>query len=296
MAEAHDTNLLGEFLRVRRSLAQPGNVGATGPGRRRVRGLRREEVASLADVSIDYYTHLEQGRFRHPSAEVIQALARVLDLDDDAVAYVRQLSAPPPHRRPALGLESASPGLVRVLETWATTPALLQGSFQDVLACTGPFLALHPGLLGEQNMLRLLFLDHTERLLYPEWEKVAREAVAWLRTTAAAELDNPRLAELVEELEAKSSYFAQMWAQHEVGVKAAGRHTVRHTVLGEGCMDYETFSVNSCPGQSVTVYHFISGENYLNTLAPLARLATRQAKQFQCSPAGVVLFDRDHLH
>jgi hypothetical protein len=123
---------------------------------------------------------------------------------------------------------------------------------------------------------------------------VAREAVAWLRTTAAAELDNPCLINLVDELAAKSTYFNEMWAQHEVRVKATGRHTIRHPVLGEGSMDYETLSVNSNPGQSVTVYQFISGDNYPNTLAPLARLATRQAGKVQCSPGGVILFDREH--
>lgn len=119
-----DTNKLGEFLRARRDLSKPADVGVGDPARRRVSGMRREEVAMLAGVSTDYYIRLEQGRDRHPSPEVIGALARVLGLDDDVLAHLRQLATPDrPVRRPSSKPERVSPGLLRLLEAWSNTPA-----------------------------------------------------------------------------------------------------------------------------------------------------------------------------
>src|SRR5439155_16139849 len=128
-------NRLGEFLRARRELARPEGFGPPDPGRRRVPGLRREEVALLAGVSADYYVRLEQGRDKRPSDQVIDALARVFNLDDDAVGHLHELARPRPRRRrQASPPERVSPGLLRLLESWSSTPAMVLSRYLDVLA------------------------------------------------------------------------------------------------------------------------------------------------------------------
>jgi transcriptional regulator with XRE-family HTH domain len=128
-------NRLGEFLRARRELVRPEDFGLPDPGRRRVPGLRREEVALLAGMSADYYVRLEQGRDKHPSAQVLDALARVYSLDEEAAAHLRELARPAARRRRRPSQpERVSPRLARLLDAWAGTPALIMGRYLDVLA------------------------------------------------------------------------------------------------------------------------------------------------------------------
>ncbi|MDR7275961.1 helix-turn-helix transcriptional regulator [Catenuloplanes atrovinosus] len=243
-------NALGEFLRAHRERTSPADAGLPTGGRRRVPGLRRDEVAVLAGMSTDYYTRLEQGRERHPSAEILDAIARVLGLDTDATAHLHRLAtrgtAPAPRTAARI-----SPGLRRLLETWQGTPVAVQNPYGDVLACTHLAAAIHPGMARDRNLLRALFLDPAERDLYPDWEEVARTAIAWIR--AEADPASPRLAALVGELSVRSPEFARLWARHDVRAKASGRKRFRHPLVGEFTVGYESF--RGAGGQTVTFYH-----------------------------------------
>jgi len=250
-------NELGEFLRARRELVRPGEFGLPDPGRRRVPGLRREEVALLAGLSADYYIRLEQGRDKRPSEQVIEALARVFSLDEEAVAHLRELARPATtrrKRRPSQP-ERVSPSLERLLEAWTTTPALVVGRYLDVLANNRIAAALNHCSVKGNNQLRMIFLDPATRAIYADWDTVAAESVASLRATAGTDLDDPRLTELVGELSLKSEDFRRLWARHDVGLKTAGVKRYVHPMIGELTLSYETMSVNGNPGQFLLVYH-----------------------------------------
>ena len=250
-------NLLGEFLRARRELATSSGLAGGAAGRRRVLGLRREEVAMLAGVSADYYARLEQGRDRHPSPEVLVAVARALDLDGDGLMHLQRLAVAPSRvrRRAPARFERVGPGLLRLLARWADTPAFITNPLRDVLACTPLAAAVHPGLVATPNMIRLLFLDDRERAMYPNWGPVAAAAVASLRAAVGTDADQTRLAELVGELVLTNAQFARLWARHDVRIKSTGTKRIVHPVVGALTLHYETFSVNETPGLSLTVYH-----------------------------------------
>jgi transcriptional regulator with XRE-family HTH domain len=250
------SNQLGEFLRARRELTRPDDFGLPDPGRRRVPGLRREEVALLAGMSADYYIRLEQGRDKHPSEQVIEALARVFTLDEEGVAHLRALARPATRsrRRPSQP-ERVSPRLERLLDAWTDTPALVLGRYLDVLANNQLAAALNHCSVKGANQLRVMFLDPGSRRLYSDWDTVAAETVASLRASAGTDLDDPRLTELIGELSLKSEDFRRLWARHDVGVKTAGTKRYHHPLVGELTLAYETFSVNGNPGQFLVVYH-----------------------------------------
>ena len=223
-----DENRLGMYLRARREQVQPEDVGLPNAGRRRVPGLRREELAMLAGVSADYYVRLEQGRDRHPSEQVLEALARVLQLDDAAVAHMHELARPAPRRRRTRRRpERVSPSLARLLDAWPETPP--RGQPPLGRARLQPRRRRADGLLScETNLVRRLFLDPASRSRYPDWDKVSQETVASLRACAGADLDDPRLTELVGELSLKSSEFRRLWARHDVRYKATGTKRFLH--------------------------------------------------------------------
>ncbi|MDH2426144.1 helix-turn-helix transcriptional regulator [Sphaerisporangium sp. TRM90804] len=246
-------HLLGEFLRARRELVRPEDFGLPGAGRRRVAGLRREEVAMLAGVSSDYYIRLEQGRDRHPSEEVLDALGRALKLKAEELTHLRELArAKPRRRRPSSRPERAGRGLLSMLESMPHLPALVLGRYFDVLAAN----SLGSALLGRDtgNLVRMVFLDPAARALFPRWETVAEDAVAALRKAAGADVDDPRLAALVGELSIKSQPFARMWGRHEVRGKAHAAKLFDHPLVGRLSLTYETFTVNSAAGQQLLVY------------------------------------------
>jgi hypothetical protein len=164
-----------------------------------------------------------------------------------------------------------------VLRQWADQPVLVTSRFRDTLACTSLMAALHPGLARDRNLTRALFLDPAERALYPEWDRVARDTVAWLRAAAGADLDHPRFTELVGELVLKSDDFARLWARHDVRVKTAGVKRLRHPVVGDLTVGYETFAVNASNGQSLSVYHAEPGSPDADALALLASHAATTA-------------------
>ncbi|MDQ7908429.1 helix-turn-helix transcriptional regulator [Phytohabitans sp. ZYX-F-186] len=281
-------NRLGEFLRARRELTRPEDFGLPEPGRRRVPGLRREEVALLAGMSADYYIRLEQGRDKHPSEQVIEALARVFTLDEEGAAHLRELARPTTRRRRRVSQpERVSPHLERLLGAWHGTPALVLGRYLDVLANNQLAAALNHCSVRGNNQARLMFLDPEARRIYPDWATVAAETVASLRATAGTDLEDPRLTELVGELSLKSEDFRRLWARHDVRAKTAGSKRFRHPLVGELTLSYETFTVNGAGGQMLIVYHAEPGSPSAEALALLgsATAAVSAPSRGSTSPA-----------
>ncbi|UBU15877.1 helix-turn-helix transcriptional regulator [Nonomuraea gerenzanensis] len=266
-------NLLGQFLRARRELLQPEDLGMPAGTRRRVRGLRREEVAQLAGVSTDYYVRLEQGRERHPSAQVVDALARALELEEDAATHLHQLSRPAPAgRRPRARREQVGPGLVRMMAAWPHTPAVVLGRCLTVLAANPLGRALFAGHAHSDDLVRLVFLDLDARDFYPDWDRVAADTVGGLRSAAGTDYDDPRLVEVVGELSLKSESFRRLWARHDIRQKTHETKRFHHPLVGPLTLHYESFTVNSAPGQQLVVYQADPGSPSEEALALLGSL------------------------
>jgi transcriptional regulator with XRE-family HTH domain len=270
-------NLLGEFLRARRELTRPEDHGLP-VGRRRVPGLRREEVAMLAGISAEYYLRLERGRDRHPSAQVVEALARVLELDDESTAYLASLAtpAPRPPRRSRRDPERVAPEIVRLLDAMPGVPAFVIGRCMDVLAHNRLAGLLCGGFPADGNLVRHVFLDPGARTMYPDWSDVAEETVAALRASAAAAPDDPRLVTLVGELSVKNEEFRRLWARHDVRAKSAGTKRMVSPAVGEVTVRWEALAVASAPGQLLITYFAEPGSPSEEALAGLRQLAARQ--------------------
>ncbi|MFR9730124.1 helix-turn-helix domain-containing protein [Saccharopolyspora sp. MS10] len=251
ISRAHE---LGEFLRARRTALSPDSAGLPGTGRRRVRGLRREEVAALASISTDHYTRLEQGR-RTASEAVLEALARVLRLASDERAYLFELSGKEADRSAHPARQSARPELLRLLADLTTTPAMLLGRRTDVLAWNESAAALFVDFarfpLPERNFVRLVFVDPELRSRYPDWEHVARSCAAQLRMEAAAAPGDPLLAELVAELSGRDADFRRWWGAHHVAARESGSKVLRHPAVGELVLDWSTLTCAADPDQQL---------------------------------------------
>ena len=273
-------NRIGQFLRARRELVQPEDVGIESYGRRRVPGLRREELAMLAGVSVDYYVRLEQGRERHPSEQVLEALARALQLDDTAARHLQELARPPTRRRrPSARPQRVRPGVERLMEGWSHTPAIVMGRCMDVLAANSLAGALHGRSIRGTNVVRSIFLEPSAREFYADWEDIARDTVATLRALAGTDLDDPRLTELVGELSLKSEEFRRLWARHDVREKTSGTKRFVHPVVGELSLGYESFAIGGSPGQILVVYHAEPGSRHERALKLLESVAAEASAQ-----------------
>ena len=271
-------NRLGDFLRARREAVAPERVGLRVTGRRRVNGLRREEVALLAGVSLDYYVRLEQGRDRRPSAEILDALAQVLGLDEAARRHLDALARPEPSaRRSRPRPQRIAPSLHALLDRWHGTPALVVGPCFDVLACNSLAAALYDGVAVGDNLVRALFLEPVLRQRYVDWDRVADDTVASLRTSADVDRDRVRLTEIVGELSIASEEFRKRWARHDVREKTSGTKRFHHPATGEFELAYETFAVNGSAGQMLVAYHAAPGSAAEQALARLADTATARA-------------------
>jgi transcriptional regulator with XRE-family HTH domain len=263
---------LGDFLRTRRARLQPHDVGLPDYGRRRVPGLRREELAQLAGVSVDYYVRLEQGRDIQPSDSVLDAIAGALRLSEDERSHLFTLVRPRKRarRRP---VERVRPGVQRLLDR-IEFPAFVLGRRMDVLA----FNTLAAALLGdfrERNTLRFMFLDDGARTLYPDWEQVAAEGVAYLRLTAAEDPDDAQLVELIGELSLQSELFRRLWAKHDVKSKTFGVKVYDHPQVGRLELDYESLKLPDAD-QTLVTYTAEPGSPSETALQLLAQLSREQ--------------------
>jgi transcriptional regulator with XRE-family HTH domain len=268
-------NRIGEYLRARRALVRPEDVGVSDlSGRRRVPGLRRAEVALLAGVSPHYYMRLEQGRDRHPSAQVLDALARALRLDDDATAHLHRLAESPARRRPrAARPEKVPTSIVQLIESWDLTPAFVQGRYMDVLAANAMAAALAPHYAVGQNLMRAAFLDPRVREMHPGWEQTTESMAAGLRALVGPDIDDPRLNELIGELSVRSERFRELWSRHDVRLKRPGPMRMEHPQVGSLELYYERLPLPDTDGQELWIYHAERGSRSAQSLALLASLA-----------------------
>ncbi|MFD3308646.1 helix-turn-helix domain-containing protein [Streptomyces sp. NPDC058656] len=277
---------LGEFLKARRAELSPRTVGLPDAGTpRRVPGLRREEVAQLAAISTDYYIRLEQGRMP-PSAPVLQSLVQVLHLSDDQRDYVFELAGKASARPLRRSGQRVQPQLRRLLDDLTATPAIVLGRRMDILAWNslGAALVTDFSLIPEKkrNYVRLLFTDPAMRQLYPDWERVARTAVAQLRMEAARYPQDPRLTTLVGELSVQDNDFRTWWAGHHVAALNVGTKTLHHPIAGELTLDWDTLTASTDPDQQLVVWTAEPGTPSHDGLRLLASwAATHQQEQHQ---------------
>jgi len=251
-----NSNHLGEYLRARREALHPGDVGLPTTSRRRVPGLRREEAAMLAGISTEYYLRLERGRDTRPSAQVIDALAEALQLDEESRRYLHALARPVtesrrrPHRKP----QQASSGLARLIGSW-TTPVFIQDRLHNTLAANAMATALSPTYVPGSNSMRALFLDEAMRHFYIDWEATAVKVIAGLRAVVGPDVDDPELAALVGDLSVRSGDFRRLWARQEVRTKGSGVARIRHPQVGDLELTYEKLAVQGTSGQLLIIYH-----------------------------------------
>ncbi|MBL7258837.1 helix-turn-helix domain-containing protein [Paractinoplanes lichenicola] len=276
---------LGEFLQAHRARVTPAQAGLSRYGdRRRVEGLRREELALLAGVSSSYYTRLEQGQSRHASPQVLDALAAALRLDDTERLHLHSLAAdgtgPRRIRRPAV--EKPEPGLLELMHAIGPVPAMIVGARKDVLAWNPLGHALLAGHLPADapaspatrpNIAKLVFLDPELRELFVDWQTKARADVGCLRLFAGRFPDDPALAELVGALAVGSPDFAAMWADHRVTTCASSPHELRHPLVGHLTLTEQALSTADTIGQRLVTYTAAAGSPSAEALTLLAHLA-----------------------
>ncbi|MFF4978302.1 helix-turn-helix transcriptional regulator [Streptomyces sp. NPDC001083] len=272
------SNPLGEYLRARRELVRPEDIGIPRQGRRRVPGLRREEVSMLAGISTDYYLRLEQGKNRHPSPQVLNVIAHVLQLDGDAVAHLHRLAQPRSGKAKPTPPERVGAGMAQLLAGLHRTPAFVQGRLMDVLASNALARRLAPKFTPGVNLLRSVFMDPTDRQLHPDWNDITEEVVAGLRAAVDPAHDR-NLVELVGELALHSDRFRQLWARHDVRPKAGGKRRLNHPRLGEIELRHEKLAIAGTNGQLLVIYHAEPGSPSEAALATLANPATRTPEE-----------------
>jgi transcriptional regulator with XRE-family HTH domain len=247
-------------LRARRELVRPEDVGLAKFGRRRVPGLRREELATLAGISSDYYLRLEQGRDHHPSAQVIDALARALSHPAEPQ---RRLEKP----------EQAPTSIKQLIACWSNTPAFVQGRYMDILAANALALALSPVFSPGVNLVRATFLDPEVRRFVGDWEVVAHTAVARLRALAGPDVEDPRLAALVAELSVRSDRFRRLWARHDIEPVAIPTRAFNHALVGLIELRADQLAIAGTERQLLIVYHAKAGSPSERALCLLAGMA-----------------------
>ncbi|GAA4241865.1 helix-turn-helix transcriptional regulator [Actinomadura meridiana] len=270
---------LGAYLRARRDQVAPADAGLPVVGLRRVPGLRREEVAMLAGVSADYYVRLEQGRERNPSAQVIEALAAALRLEDDARGHLFRLAGLSPRGRGAAVPDRVDPSLLQLMDAWPDNPAIVYNRAYDVLASNVLADALFHDWAHSRNLMHVVFTDPAARGFYRDWHEVARNSVAGFRLGLGEAPDDPRVRHVLTELLERSPEFAELWARHDARGKALERKRFRHREVGDLTLTMQTFDVRSSPGQELVVYHAEPGSDSAAALTLLGSLAATSRPQ-----------------
>jgi transcriptional regulator with XRE-family HTH domain len=280
---------LGEFLRTRRAKISPHQAGLTpAPTVRRVPGLRREEVAQLAGVSVDYYVRLERGRNVNVSEAVLDAIARTLQLTSDERSHLFTVARPARTRPRPLPPQRVRPGLYRILETLTEAPALVIGRRTDILATNQLARALYTDFDAlprrERNVTRFTFLDENARTLYDDWEGIARTSVAALHLYAGQHPHDPQLAELIGELSLRDPDFRTWWADHDIQRRTYGTKRFHHPLVGDLTLDYEALDVAGDPDQTLGIYTAEPGSPSAQALRLLAGWTTEQATPHPPAP------------
>ena len=274
MPATADASALGRYLRVRRTLVRPDAAGVPGQGSRRVPGLRREEVAFLAGVSSDYYVRLEQGRDRHPSDQVLLAIARALQLDEDATAYLLQLAKPPsPRSTRTRRPQKVSDSIRTLISSWPLTPAYVHGRYMDILANTLA-TALCPFSTPGRNAILDAFTEPEMRELRLDWDAMTARAVPHLRSIAGADAGDPRLVGLVGELSLRSERFRTLWARQDVKHKSTGTSLFNHPQVGPLELGYERLLIPGSDMQALVTYHAQPGSDSEERLRLLASITS----------------------
>ena len=266
---------LAAFLRTRRARLDPGDLGLPATRRaRRTPGLRREEVAELAGVSVDYVVRLEQARGTRPSAQVVGALADALRLAPDERAYLFDLAQQRPRETAKLAT-TAAPALAGLVADLSPLPAMLLNHRYDILAWNDEMAGLLVDLdtlpPKRRNAMWLCLMHPQVSAFYLDRERVVREGVAHLRAAWAAHPNDPALQELIAELSAGNEDFARRWAERDVQVNGRGRKVLRHPELGVVAVQFETFQPLQDPDQLLAIYRAADPESQ----SALNRLATR---------------------
>lgn len=271
---ARGRNELGTYLRARRALVSPEQAGLAVTGQRRVAGLRREEVAMLAGISADYYLRLERGRDRNPSPQVLEALGRVLRLDDEHLAHMRAIVAQPLRRKTAPTAVPVVPAGVRRLLDELVQPAFIETTTFDVVAANGLARRLSPRLVPGRNQLRDILVDAEDRALFPDHDAIAQCLVGNLRQTAAGVEDGPA-QDLAEELRAASEHFRVLWDRHDVQGQFGGSVLLHHPEVGPVRLDRERLAVDGAEDIRLVVLHAEAGSDAAAKLDRLRRRSDR---------------------
>lgn len=277
-----------EFLRTRRARVTPDQAGLLTGGRRRVTGLRREEVAMLASVSTDYYAKMERGNLTGVSPAILDAVARALNLDEAETAHLQDLAraATPAlaRRRPRTAEGTVRPSLQRFLDAVTGAPAWLANQRKDVLATNALARALmapmfdDPG--NQNNLARFTFFSPASRNFYPDWEQGANSIVASLRTAAGQHPHDKNLTDLIGELVTRSDTFRLRWAAHDVRFHRSGTKRIHHPEVGDLEFTFEGLELPDQPGWMMFTYTAAAGsptEERIQLLGTLAATRTREA-------------------
>ena len=262
---------LGQFLRAARARVDVGDVGLPDTGLRRVPGLRREEVAVLSGMSANYYTRLEQGRERHPSLQVLDALCRALTLEPDARDHLHRLAGAAPSR---LGFQQTTvrSDVLELVEEWTTTPAVVLSETLDVLAQNQLAAAMHSGFAETRNIAVMTFIDAAGRTFYKDWHRAAQAAVANLRLAQGRHPHSPNLSTLIARLSAASEPFQLLWEQFNVRGRTYEVKCFEHPDVGTLDLTYQAFDIRGSEGQQLLVYKAESGSRTAASLRLLSSL------------------------
>lgn len=259
LARVAKSNEIRAFLTSRRNRLTPEQVGIASYGQRRVPGLRREEVAALAGISVEYYIQLERGSVAGASADVLEAVARALELDDVERSHLCAL-VDAARERPVRQIpvaEIVSPGAQRVLDAITGSVAFIRNGRLDILAVNRLAAAFYADAIepdGSANLARFVFLDPASRGFYRRWDAIADQAVGNLQAEAGRDPDDESLLRLVGELTMNSDEFSQRWATHDVREYRSGSQPFHHRLVGDLDLTYEVLNLTDAPGQTMVVY------------------------------------------
>lgn len=283
---------VAEFLRTRRDRLTPEQAGIIGGGRRRVPGLRREEVAMLAGMSTDYYAKMERGDLRGVSPEVLDALARALRLDDAEVDHLHDLAraaGPQPLRPRKRAVDrTVRPGLQRFLDAVTAAPIWVRDQSMTLVAANALGRALYAPMLddpsNQQNTARFVFLNPASRVFFPDWEQGADDIVATMRGYAGRNPHDKALTDLIGELVTRSDTFRQRWAAHNVRHHRSGIKRIHHPQVGDLELVYEAMDLPANPDWHMFAYTAEPGSATEEKLRLLGSLTVTPATEPEHAP------------